>query len=115
MGLKRSEVADLGSVITKEVAVQVLEAYRSTLKNGQLVKVNQLLTDLGKVGKPMYTSGKPAYTKVDQSITDLEDVGKSGKPASTSGKPSGILVYPKNTDLPESITERLAAQLALVQ
>ena len=96
LGLERSEIADIGSAVTKEVAVQVLGAYRSTLKNGQLVKVNRLLTDLGK-------SGKPAYTFVDESIPKLEDAYTVGKPRYTTGKPSEPPVYPKNADLPESI------------
>jgi len=96
LGLERSEIADIGSAVTKEVAVQVLEAYRSTLKNGQLVKVNRLLTDLSK-------SGKPAYTFVDESIPKLEDAYTVGKPRYTTGKPSEPPVYPKNADLPESI------------
>ena len=103
LGLKRSEIADIGSAITKEVAVQVLEAYRLTLKNGQLLKVNQLLSDLLK-------SGKPVYTSVNESIPKLEDAYTKGKPRYTTGKPdvykckpSGIPVYPVYTNLPTGI------------
>ncbi len=96
LGLEWSDVPDLGAAITKAVAVQVLEAYRLTLKNGQLVKVNRLLTRLGK-------SDDSTYTFVDESIPKLEDAYTAGKLRYTAGKPSGMHVYQEKTDLPASI------------
>jgi hypothetical protein len=95
LGLDWSEVPDLGAAIPRATVIRVLEAYRLTLKNGQLVKLNQLLDHLGKLGKPNYNS-------VNESIPKLEDAYTVGKPAYSAGKPMGVPVYPEKTDLPTS-------------